>query len=170
MMKRIGFGAALAIGLGAAVALGGAAGGQSTNTVGAPPLTLLQIMRANVEIPADGIWAVTSKDKLSDKEWLLAEQDAVNIIASASFVAGAGTGPQDMAWRSNADYQAWAKEMQDDGVKLLAAVKAKDLAKLADAGDHLGGVCQDCHTKYRPENPSDGVARFPFYPARELKE
>ena len=172
MLNRIGFGAALAVGLGlgVAVALGGVADGQSPNRVGSPPLTLLQIMRANVEIPADGIWAVTPKEKLSDQEWLLAEQDAVNVIASASFIAGAGTGPKDKAWQANADYQAWAKDVQDDGVKLLAAAKAKDLMTLSDVGDHLAGVCQDCHTKYRPEPPSDGVARFPFYPPRELKK
>jgi hypothetical protein len=32
----------------------------------------------------------------------------------------------------------------------------------------LNEVCQSCHTKYRPEAPSDGVARYPFYPKREL--
>src|SRR5260370_25308472 len=47
-----------------------------------------------------------------------------------------------------------------------AAVKAKDQKKLTDAADHLVDVCQSCHDKYRPEKPSDGIARFPFYPAR----
>jgi hypothetical protein len=170
MSRQIGLAAALALGLGAAALLGGAAGGQTPAKVGAPPLTLLQIMRANVEIPADGVWAVTSKDKLSDREWLLAEQDATNVIASASFIASAGIGPKDKGWQANANYQAWAKQVQDDGLKLLAAVKAKDLKALSDTGDHLAGVCQDCHDKYRPELPSDGIGRFPFYPPREMKK
>jgi len=169
-MNRIGLAGAVAIGLAAAMALAGGAGGQTPAKVGAPPLSLLQIMRASVEIPADGIWAATAKDRLTDAEWLLAEQDAINVIVSASLMANDGTGPKDKAWQANADYQAWAKAVQEDGVKLLAAARAKDLMKLQDAGDHLGGVCTDCHTQHRPETPSDGIARFPFYPAREMKK
>ena len=170
MIGRWGLGAAAATGLGAVVMLAGAANGQAPAKLGAPPLSLLQIMRANVEIPADGIWAATPKDKLSDAEWLLAEQDATNLIASASYISAAGTGPKDKAWQANADYQGWARAVQDDGVKLLAAAKSKNLMALQDTGDHLAGVCQDCHDKYRPETPSDGVARFPFYPPREMKK
>lgn len=167
-MHRFGFGVAMAAGLATVAMLAGAAGGQTPAKVGAPPLTLLQIMRANVEIPADGLWAAATREKLSDAEWLLAEQDATNLVASASFIAGAGTGPKDKGWQANADYQRWAKDVQSDGLKLMAAVKAKDFKALQDTGDHLAGVCQDCHDKYRPEIPSDGIARFPFYPAREM--
>jgi hypothetical protein len=134
------------------------------------PLTLLELMRANVEIPADGIWAIESAAKLSDQEWLLAQQDAINIIASATFISTGGTGKQDRQWISNADYQAWARDVQQTGLQIRAAVRAKDQKKLADAADHLADVCQSCHDKYRPEKPSDGIARFPFYPARVMKK
>ncbi len=170
MKSGVVFGATVAAALGSAFLLAGAAGGQTTTKVGAPPLTLLQIMRASVEVPADGVWGVTSKDKLSDQEWLLAEQDSTNLIVAASLIASAGNGPKDKGWQANANYQAWAKDVQDDAVKLLAAAKARDLKTLGETGDHLAGVCQDCHDKYRPEIPSDGVARFPFYPAREIKK
>jgi hypothetical protein len=158
--------AAIAVGLIGAAALAGAASGQTSKGVAATPLTLLQLMRANVEIPADGVWAAQSADKLSDQDWLLAKQDAVNVIASPSFIASAGDGPKDRERQANADYQAWARDVQDTGIKLLAAVKAKDKMKLSDAADHLSEVCQNCHDKYRPEIPSDGVQRFPFYLAR----
>ncbi len=167
--NRAAFAVTITAGLGAALLMASTVGGQPVKTVGAPPLTLLQIMRANVEIPADGVWGVTSEEKLSDAQWLLAEQDATNVIASASFIASAGAGPKDKAWQANANYQAWAKDVQDTGIKLLAATKAKDLKALGEAGDHLADVCQSCHDKYRPENPSDGIARFPFYPPRAIK-
>ena len=169
MMNNRSLAAAVASGLVGAFLLAGAAGGQPAKTVGSPPVTLLQIMRANVEIAADGIWGVTSNEKLSDPEWLLAQQDATNVVISASLIAGAGNGPKDKTWQANADYQSWAKDVQDTGLKLMAAAKAKDLKALGDQGDHLAEVCQSCHDKYRPEIPSDGVARFPFYPARALK-
>ena len=134
------------------------------------PLTLLEIMRANVEIPAEGIWAVENEDKLSDAQWSLAEQDAINIIASATFISTGGTGKKDREWVSNADWQNWTKDVQATGLQIRADVKAKDLKKLAEAADHLVDVCQSCHDKYRPEIPSDGIMRFPFYPARVMKK
>jgi cytochrome c556 len=126
-------------------------------------------MRANVETAADGVWAAQSAEKLSAADWLLAEQDATNVIASASFIANAGIGPKDKAMQANADYQAWAKDVQDTGIKILAAVKAKDQMAMGAAADHLSDTCQACHDKYRPQVPSDGVVRFPFYPARVIK-
>src|SRR3979409_453781 len=65
------------------------------------PLTLLEIMRANVEIPAEGIWAVENEDKLSDQQWALAEQDSINIIAAATFISTGGTGKKDREWVAN---------------------------------------------------------------------
>ena len=152
-----------------------AAVGASGPSPGAPgplplPVTLLEIMRANVEIPADGIWGIESAAKLSDREWLLAEEDAINIIASATLISMGGTGKKDREWVSNADWRAWTRDVQQTGLQIRAAVKAKDQKKLATAADHLVDVCQSCHDKYRPENPSDGIARFPFYPARVMKK
>ena len=161
--------AAAAVSLGGAVMTAEAASSPAARPSFSTPLSLLQIMRANVEIPADGIWAASSSEKLSDQEWLLAEQDATNVIASASFVAVGGTGPKDKGWVANADWKAWTKDLQATGVTLLAAAKAKDQMKFANAGDHLDEVCEACHAKYRPESPSDGVGRFPFYPPRMMK-
>jgi hypothetical protein len=45
-----------------------------------------------------------------------------------------------------------------------------DQKKLAAAGDHLQELCEGCHTKYRPQTPTDGVSRYPFYPKRELQK
>jgi hypothetical protein len=155
--------------LAAAFLLVGAAAAPAPRPL-ALPLTLLEIMRANVEIPAEGIWAVETEDKLSDQQWSLAEQDAINIIASATFISTGGTGKKDREWVSNADWQTWTKDVQQTGVQIRDAVKAKDLKKVAEAGDHLVDVCQSCHDKYRPEIPSDGIMRFPFYPARVMKK
>ncbi|HXJ01844.1 MAG TPA: cytochrome c [Micropepsaceae bacterium] len=157
-----------ALGLAGTVLLAAAAAPNAARPL-APPLTLLEMMRANVEIPADGIWSIEGMDKLSDQEWALAEQDAINLIASATFISTGGTGAKDKEWAANADYQNWAREVQQTGVQIKAAIKAKDMMKLNDAADHLTEICQSCHDKYRPEIPSDGIMRFPFYPARALK-
>ena len=131
-------------------------------------LSILEVMRAAIEIPADGLWAAEGAEKLTDEDWLLVDQDSIQLIAATSLVAKAGTGKNDSKWVANADWQAWVRDMQKTAVELRATAKAKDAAKLAAAADHLQEVCSACHAKYRPAEPSDGVARYPFYPKREL--
>jgi hypothetical protein len=132
------------------------------------PISLADLMRASVEIPADGIWAAEAADKLSEEEWQLADQDAVNLIAATTLIARGGTGKNDAKWVANADWQTWVADMQKTAVQIRAAVKAMDQKKMAAAADHLQEICEACHTKYRPQEPSDGLSRYPFYPKREL--
>jgi Cytochrome C' len=134
----------------------------------AVPLSILDLMRASVQIPADGIWAVQGAENLSDDDWLLADEDSVSLAGAAALISKPGTGKNDRKWVANADWQSWARDVQTTALAIRAAAKAKDLAKFSAAADHLSEVCQSCHTKYRPEAPSDDVARYPFYPKREL--
>jgi hypothetical protein len=144
------------------------AGAPAPATRPALPISLLDVMRASVEIPADGIWAVEFADKLSEGEWQLADQDAVNLISASTLIARSGTGKNDAKWVANADWQAWVLDMQRTALQIRAAAKAKDQQKMAAAADHLQEICEGCHSKYRPQESSDGVNRYPFYPKREL--
>lgn len=134
----------------------------------AVPVSILDLMRASVEIPADGIWAAQGAEKLDDDDWLLADEDSVSLAGAATLISKPGTGKNDRQWVANTDWQTWVRDMQITALNIRAAAKAKDSAKLSAAADHLSEVCQSCHTKYRPAAPSDGVARYPFYPKREL--
>jgi hypothetical protein len=140
---------------------------KSTNSL---PISIADLMRASIEIPADGIWAAESAEQLSEEEWQLADQDSVNLISGTLWATRAGTGKHDATWVGAADWQAWAKDMQKTALQIREAVKAKDQKKLAAAGDHLQEICAGCHTKYRPQAPTDGVSRYPFYPKRELQK
>jgi hypothetical protein len=135
---------------------------------GGAQLNILELMRAAIEIPADGLWAAEGAEKLTDEDWLLVDQDSIQLIAATSLVAKAGSGKNDSKWVASADWQAWVRDMQKTAVALRATAKTKDAAKLAAAADHLQEVCSACHAKYRSAEPSDGVARYPFYPKREL--
>jgi Cytochrome C' len=132
------------------------------------PISVADLMRASIEIPADGIWAAEGSEKLSEEEWLLADQDAVNLMAATQLMTKSGTGKQDAKWVAAADWQAWSRDMQKTALQLRAAAKERDQKKLAAAGDHLQELCEGCHTKYRPQTPTDGISRYPFYPKREL--
>ncbi|HEY2783225.1 MAG TPA: cytochrome c [Steroidobacteraceae bacterium] len=160
------------LGLLSSVALAGRKSGAGPGAAAAPAatlkITLVDLMRASVEIPADGIWAAEGADKLSEEDWQLADQDAVNLIAASALMSHAGTGKNDAKWVANADWQNWVRDMEKTSLQIRGAVKAMDQKKLAAAADHLQEVCESCHTKYRPQAPSDGVSRYPFYPKREL--
>jgi hypothetical protein len=132
------------------------------------PISMLDVMRASIEIPANGIWAAEAADTLSEEDWQLADQDAVNLIAATTLLAGGGTGKNDAKWTANADWQSWVRDMEKTALQIRSAAKATDQKKLAAAGDHLQEICEACHSKYRPQAPSDGVSRYPFYPKREL--
>ena len=132
------------------------------------PVSLADLMRASVEIPADGIWAAEAADKLSEEDWQLADQDAVNLIAATALISRAGTGKNDAKWVANADWQTWVRDLEKTALQIRSAVKATNQKEMAAAADHLQEVCESCHAKYRPQTPSDGVSRYPFYPKREL--
>ncbi|HEV7357720.1 MAG TPA: hypothetical protein VGN99_06965 [Steroidobacteraceae bacterium] len=132
------------------------------------PLSLADVMRASVEIPADGIWAAEAADKLSEEDWQLADQDAVNLVAASALISRAGTGKNDAKWVANGDWQSWVRDMEKASLQIRSAVKAMNQKEMAAAADHLQEICESCHTKYRPQAPSDGVSRYPFYPKREL--
>jgi Cytochrome C' len=132
------------------------------------PIRLVDVMRASVEIPADGIWAAEGAEKMSEEDWQLADQDAVNLIAATALITTAGTGKNDAKWVAKADWQAWVRDMQKTALQIRSAAKIMDQKKMAVAADHLQEVCEACHKKYRPQAPSDGVSRYPFYPKREL--
>jgi Cytochrome C' len=134
------------------------------------PISIADLMRASIEIPADGIWAAEGAEQLSEEEWQLADQDSVNLIIGTMLVMRPGTGKNDAKWVAAADWQAWAKDLQKSALQARDAVKSKDQKKLAAAGDHLQEICEGCHTKYRPQTPTDGVSRYPFYPKRELQK
>jgi len=134
----------------------------------AVPVSILDLMRASVEIAADGIWAAQGAEKLGDDDWLLVDEDSVSLAGAATLISKPGTGKNDRKWVANADWQSWVRDVQTTALAIRGAAKAKDSAQFAAAADHLSEVCQNCHMKYRPEAPSDGVARYPFYPKREL--
>jgi hypothetical protein len=126
------------------------------------------VMVALVDFAADGVWRPAASNMLlSDDQWLLAEQDAINLIASTSLITMPGTGINDVQWVSDPDWRRWAAEMRAVALEAKAAVDAKDQERLGLVGDRLVELCQTCHQKFKPGLPSMGVTRFPIYPKRD---
>ena len=132
------------------------------------PIPINAVMVALVDFAADGIWRpAASEVPLTDAQWLLAEQDAYNLIASTTLMTTRGTGTNDANWIKDPDWRRWASEMQVVALEAKAAVDAKDQARLRLVGDRLIELCQTCHQKFKPGLPSMGITRFPIYPKRD---
>ena len=67
----------------------------------AVPVSILDLMRASVEIPADGIWAAQGAEKISDDDWLLADEDSVSLAGAATLISKPGTGKNDQIGRAH---------------------------------------------------------------------
>jgi hypothetical protein len=166
--------AALLAGFGLAAALAAAIALPHTDAKAAaaapkiipPALTYAEIMRASVEVPAEGIWNAQGIEMPSEDEWLLMDEDTAQLVSAASLISLPGAGKGDAAKAAAADWQKWDADLLKNALDLRAAVKAKDKMKYDDLANNLTEVCQACHDKYRPQVPSDGISRYPFYPAR----
>jgi len=131
-------------------------------------VSLNQVMVAMVDFAADGIWRpAASETPLTDRQWLYVQQDATNLVASASLMTSVGTGVNDAVWVEDPDWRRWSEEVQILALQALDAAGERDQARLAATGDRLVEVCEACHRAFKPGLPSMGVTRFPVYPKRE---
>ncbi len=68
-------------------------------------------MVAQLDFAADGIWRpAASLVPLTDAQWLLVEQDAVNLTSAATLITTAGTGDNDAVWVKDSECARWASE------------------------------------------------------------
>lgn len=126
------------------------------------------VMVAQLDFAADGIWRpAASETPLTDAQWLLAEQDAVNLISAATLITTAGTGDKDALWVKDPEWRRWSREMQTVALEAKSAVDSRDKERLALVGDRLVELCQACHQKFKPGLPTMGITRFPIYPKRD---
>lgn len=131
-------------------------------------LTINEVMVAMIDFAADGVWRPPALvDSMTDRDWLLAEQDAKNLIASATLITMPGKGANDEEWVTHPDWRRWAADMLETSKQALSAVEERDQERLLLVGDRLVEICQECHQQYKPGLPSMGVTRFPIYPKRD---
>ena len=111
----------------------------------------------------DAFKAVRDNSKGDSPDWTALEK-AAQTVAEASVDQqqwfAKGTGPEagktralPEIWTRAEDFTAAQKMLSDRAPKLLAAVKAKDLAGVQAAFKEVGGSCKNCHDNFR--SPED---------------
>lgn len=132
------------------------------------PLPINAIMVSLVDFAADGVWRPAAQETpLSDKQWLYIQQDATNLVASATLMTTEGTGANDSEWVKDPNWRLMTREFQSVALQAKSAADSKDQALLKLAGDRLVELCESCHKQYKPGLPAMGITRFPIYPKRD---
>ena len=139
--------------------------------------TVKDIMDSIVDPNADGIWdsteiiatldGVTEKSPKTDDDWKILRRHAIALMEASNMllvpgrrIAQAGEKaederidlhPEEIEALVNKDRAAWDKlaaDLHAAATQNLAAITAKDVKKLIDAGEVLDTACENCHKKY----------------------
>jgi hypothetical protein len=160
-------------GLAAAVALGGAGLVTAQHDEFAPHFTIAEVMEAIVMPAADVVWNAPQFPEqgeglvgpATEEGWLAVRHGAVALAESANLliVPGRKAHPADknvnegelsaaeieaLIAANRGAWVAYARAMHAAALEALAAIDARDVDKLLDAGGTLDSSCQGCHKSF----------------------
>ena len=87
----------------------------------------------------------------------------MQIVASGTLISMGGTGPADPGWAASPDWQEYAQQIRDVGTRAIGAVRSRSVGELESVGDSLAATCEACHTDFKPDLPTEGLAHTPHY-------
>jgi cytochrome c556 len=114
----------------------------------APKLSIMVLMTDTVTPASDIIWGV--EDPQTDEEWKVLDDAAVTLMEAFEATRTGGIGPNDDAWASEAKFQAYIDQEMVALEQARAAIEARNLDGLFDAGGELYTPCEECHIDYNP--------------------
>lgn len=110
--------------------------------------TIMEAMVVTITPASDIIWGV--EDPQTDEEWQVLDDAAVTLMETFEATRKGGGGPNDDAWASEAGFQVYIDQEMVALEQARAAIEARDLDGLFDAGGELYTPCEECHIDYNP--------------------
>jgi cytochrome c556 len=110
--------------------------------------TIMEAMVVTITPASDIIWGV--EDPQTDEEWQVLDDAAITLKEAFEATRAGGVGPNDNAWASEAKFQAYVDQEMAAIEHSRAAIAARDLDALFDAGGELYTPCEECHIDYNP--------------------
>jgi hypothetical protein len=114
-----------------------------------PPFKVVGSVRQimlGVVIPTSNIvFAAAGEAPTDEATWGLVETNAITLAESGNLLMLQGRAVDEGEWRKHAQAMIATSEAA------LAAIRAKDVAKLTAAGDAIYEVCEACHKQYMPK-------------------
>ena len=125
------------------------AGDATSAQAPATPEPSIMVRMVDTITPAsDIIWGV--EDPQTDEEWQVLDDAAVTLAEEFEATRAGGSGPNDATWASEAKFQAFIDQEMAAIEQSRAAIAARDLDGLFDAGGELYTPCEECHIDYNP--------------------
>ena len=122
--------------------------GQDTESAAIMSGTIMEAMVVTITPASDIIWGV--EDPQTDEEWQVLDDAAVTLMETFEATRKGGGGPNDDAWASEAGFQVYIDQEMVALEQARAAIEARDLDGLFDAGGELYTPCEECHIDYNP--------------------
>jgi hypothetical protein len=104
--------------------------------------TVKQVMQSIAIPAADVVWAVPNETPQDDADWLKVENASLALAESGNLLMMEGRA---------VDHEEWMRQagvLIDVATKAATAARAKDANKMAEIGDEIYAVCENCHKKY----------------------
>ncbi len=126
------------------------------------PVSINAAMVGMIDHSADYLFALGNGDMpRNDNDWHLVSNSAYEIMLGGAVIQIPGTGQFDAGWTANPDWIALSQDLTAIGADAveLAEAKSTDTEAWRAVGDRLIQNCMDCHQKFKPEIPSEGILR-----------
>lgn len=126
------------------------------------PISINAAMVGLVDHSADYLFALGNGDMpRNDNDWNLVLSSAYEMMLSGTVTRIPGTGQFDRQWTENPEWIALANDLTTIGADAveLAEARSTDVEAWRAVGDRLIENCMNCHTRFKPEIPSEGVLR-----------
>ena len=132
--------------------------GQDTSMPQVTSGTIMEAMVETITPASDIIWGV--EDPQTDEEWQVLDDAAVALMKAFEATRAGGIGPNDNAWASEAKFQAYVDQEMAAIEQSRAAITARDLDALFDAGGELYTPCEECHIDFNPAVSAEEYSSF----------
>lgn len=128
------------------------------------PLSVNELMVMIVDVPGEHLWDVEKSGHAptTDEAWYQLENHAVELVGAATLIKLGGTGPNDMGWAGNPQWQSTADQLVAAAESARAAAKAKDMDALVMANGAIVDACEACHKTFKPDIPTGGLFLHPM--------
>ena len=109
---------------------------------------ILELMTEVITPATDTVWG--ADDPQTDEEWQVLHDAAVLVGSTFESIRKGGAGENDDAWAENPEFQAFVDAELAANKLVRAAIAARDMDALFDAGNELYTPCEACHLRFNP--------------------
>lgn len=133
-------------------------GGVESDAI-APMTSMSEVMAGLVDHAAHAIWDLQEAGMAPESEqaWEEVQHNAIQLIASASYITYGNTGEMNANWVERTGWKSFSQDMADRANEIFNAAVRHDFDAVVAASDSLVETCETCHEEYKLTLPREGL-------------